>query len=350
MQAQLPRTPFNAAKIERCRQRFADENSFTWHLHAFPVRLDQGRTAQIVRHHDPRIGKLRRPCTGLNDSAETPRRARFQPAQRAHLFAVGQLAPRRGEMIADGTWQKLQGIEAFDADATGEVEHHIVAPDQRVVPDYFSGQQRIEQTLDVCVSRSAYVARLVRGADQVSSAARTTAVAGNAAIDERLGGGKICGREAHGRAEFEIIERVCAVAGEIGRWLRYRAGLSGTPALVEAEGEGRSDGHAADPIGLGPGQGVGLYLRGRRRVDVSLDTVEFIHGQRRASRCEAHMDKIRLRYPAPLHVVVGDLSTERIGIVDDDREFGGTDAVLRQKDLRFVYCMDRRCDDDEVDN
>jgi len=102
-----------------------------------------------------------------------------------------------------------------------------------------------------------------------------------------------------------------------------------------AEGEGRGDGHAADPPRHRPGQHIGLDMCRHRRVDLTLDGRELRRRQLSALRLEADADDVRLRNAAALLVIGADLTAERVGVVDDDAEFAGLEAMLGQHDLRL---------------
>src|SRR6185295_12015555 len=94
--------PRQSARGERPRQRLADEDPLLGHLNALGVCLDERLPGSVAADHDCRGGKFLRETARLLHRAVARRRARLEPAQRAHLSAPDELAAAGGEMVPDG--------------------------------------------------------------------------------------------------------------------------------------------------------------------------------------------------------------------------------------------------------
>ena len=77
---------------------------------------------------------------------------------------------------------------------------------------------------------------------------------------------------------------------------------------IKAGGKRRGDGHAADPVGLRPGEGIGLDPCGCLTVDLILEYLEVFRSHDFIAGLKACVNNVADRNQAPVYVVFRDAS------------------------------------------
>src|SRR5262249_25281604 len=148
--------------------------------------------------------KLLRKIAGLVYSAIASSRADFQPSQRAHLRAIGELAAEGREVVCNGTGYETQRFKVGNRSRADEVKHHVCSAYQRVFLSHLNVDQSCSDRFYLFVEHRAGISRLIRCAEQISRSLRVRSIRAYAAIDQRLDLSEAAPWEHHARAHLHL--------------------------------------------------------------------------------------------------------------------------------------------------
>lgn len=186
---------------ERRRERLADENALTGHQDTLPVSLQQGLAGEVVGENHLDVGELGGEITGFNHGAVAPGGTSIEPAQTAHLWAIGQHATVGCQVVGDRAGQKPIGGEIRDAARPDEIEQNILTVADAVVVEDFDLHPRSCERAGGPVCAGPGVTLRVIGGEQIGRAVRVGVIGMDAALDQGSGMSEVRRRNAHGRTD-----------------------------------------------------------------------------------------------------------------------------------------------------
>ncbi len=320
------RVGLSGSRAKRSVERLADEDALARHFHAFPVGLDQRLALEVMTDDDGRMRELLEKVAGLRHRSVAAGRARFEPAQRAHLAAFRERSAGRREVIADGAGCELQTVEPVDPRLADEVEQDVVLVPQRVRTHAPHVQARPEHRFHELVPAAAHVARGFGARQQVGGARWRRPVRRDTPVDERLRLVERDGGDGHRRSHVQPREGQGHGRVEIRARPRELASV-GAQRRIESEGERGRDRHARDPVRGCPRERIRLHAGPCLLVDARLDSLELgLHEPRPPGR-EADPDHVLERNAPALRVVLADSHAQRILRIDDDCQLRAVEGV-----------------------